>query len=123
MIVDPRLKQGFELFNRREFFESHEVVESLWRAANDEYRDFYKGLIQAAAAFHHLRRGKFSAARGLFETSIGYLSGYSSPALGLNLDKLVRDLTRCLRMIPELAQEKGRSLPKAFIPTLEFCVD
>lgn len=47
----------FECFNRRLFYEAHDVLEELWldqkHAGNG---DFYKGLIQLAGAFVHLQK-------------------------------------------------------------------
>ena len=59
---DPRYLGFFELFNKQRYFEAHEVLESLWleglRApgGSDPMCRFFKGLIQVAGAFVHLRK-------------------------------------------------------------------
>ncbi len=42
--VDPRLIEGIALFNHRQFFACHEVLERLWLATDGRPRDFYRGL-------------------------------------------------------------------------------
>ena len=43
----------FELFNGRQYYEAHDVLEALWLGCADENRSFYQGLIQLAGAFVH----------------------------------------------------------------------
>ena len=97
MRVDERLIKGVELFNRGEFFECHEVIERLWLKSRGRYRDFYKGIIQAAVALHHLKRGNLNGARKLFGSSARYLKPYEPRTLGLNVKQLIEDMRRCFR--------------------------
>ena len=43
----------FFLFNGRQYYEAHDVLEALWLPCRDENRSFYQGLIQLAGAFVH----------------------------------------------------------------------
>lgn len=46
----------FACFNNQEYYEAHDVLEHLWlQGAGDNYA-FYKGLIQLAGAFVHLKK-------------------------------------------------------------------
>ena len=94
MNVDPRFKKGLELFDQKEYFECHEVIEELWleTPADHPHRDLYKGVIQAAAAIYQLERGILSGAKGLFKTSVGYLEKYRPQALGLEIDEFIQRL-------------------------------
>ena len=96
MTVDPRFKKGLELFDRKEYFECHEVIEELWleTPADDPYRDLYKGVIQAAAAIYQKERGIASGAKGLFKTSVMYLEKYRPETLGLNVNRFIQDLKK-----------------------------
>ncbi|MBI4353559.1 MAG: DUF309 domain-containing protein [Candidatus Omnitrophica bacterium] len=91
-MIDRRLKHGLELFNQGKFYECHEAIEGLWLETDDEYRDLYKGLIQAAAALHQLERGVLSGALSLYRTSTAYLRKYEPRMLGLNVEKLIQDM-------------------------------
>ena len=95
MSADERFKKGIELFNNEEFYECHEIIEGLWLATEDEYKDLYKGVIQAAVALYHLKRGNLSGARELYRTSSHYLNQYKPKVLGLNVEKLLHDMKVC----------------------------
>ena len=113
--VDARFLRGLELFNHREFFESHEVIEELWLETpkTDPNRDLYQGVIQAAAAVYQFQREIHSGARGLYKSSVKYLEKYAPSALGLNVEKLIAGLHRCF---------KDSTLDPASIPVLEYMV-
>lgn len=46
--------RAISLFNRRYYWETHEVLEDMWREEIGDRRLFYQGLIQAAAALYHV---------------------------------------------------------------------
>jgi hypothetical protein len=54
--LDPCYVAWFERFNACEYYEAHDVLEALWLRTSDSNRGFFKGLIQIAGAFVHLRR-------------------------------------------------------------------
>lgn len=88
---DPRLRQFWELFERQEFFESHEVLEELWMAETGSERNLYKGLIQIAVSLHHLSDGNLRGARKVFDTARELLEPYQPKGAGVQLDRLVCD--------------------------------
>ena len=49
--MDARLREGIRLFNDRQFFASHEALESFYHDTETENKPFVEGLIQLAAAF------------------------------------------------------------------------
>lgn len=55
---DVRLAAFFFHFNREDYYEAHDVLESLWLEGGRqaEGANFYQGLIQLAGAFVHLRK-------------------------------------------------------------------
>lgn len=46
----------FECFNAENYYEAHDVLEHLWLDCEDANHLFYKGLIQIAGAFVHLKK-------------------------------------------------------------------
>ena len=60
-----------ELLCAGRFWHAHEVWEERWRETGDDY---YKGLIQLAAALFHLRRRNDRGAQRLLRTSQEYLA-------------------------------------------------
>ncbi|MDQ2674175.1 MAG: DUF309 domain-containing protein, partial [Chloroflexota bacterium] len=49
-------RDGVAHFNGVRYWHAHESWETVWRAAPEEERDFYQGLIQLAAGLLHLQR-------------------------------------------------------------------
>jgi predicted metal-dependent hydrolase len=49
--MDARLREGIGLFNDRQFFASHEILEQFYQDTEAENKPFLEGLIQLAAAF------------------------------------------------------------------------
>ena len=59
-----------EYWNNEHFFDAHETLEPRWIATRDRG---LRGLIQLAAAFHHLSKGNKKGARTTLERAIGRL--------------------------------------------------
>ena len=49
------VREGVDLFHAGAFFAAHEAWEEVWRSTTPEPRDLFQGLVQLAAAFHHLQ--------------------------------------------------------------------
>ena len=102
----PLLAEGIRLFNAEEFFEAHEVIEDLWQEFRGAERDLLKGVIQAAVALEHHRRGNHRGFRSVVSTASGYLRVHSPDGGGLDVAGLVRDLDAF-----GAAVERGESPP------------
>jgi predicted metal-dependent hydrolase len=81
----------FFFFNRQQFYEAHDILESLWlperKGPNNE---FYKALIQLAGAFVHLQKGRVKPAMALFKLSASYFRKYPHRHEGLDIAQVLR---------------------------------
>jgi predicted metal-dependent hydrolase len=75
---------GVALFNAAEFWHAHERWERLWLVAKDPERRFLQGLIQLAAAYHHVKRGTLRGAVRLFDAALTKLEPYADGYLGVD---------------------------------------
>jgi hypothetical protein len=96
---EPRYLAGVALFNRGDFFEAHEVWESLWMETFGEEKRFLQALIQAAVGILHFCNGNSRGAVKLFRSSRDYMGKYASHYLGLNQDVFWADMERCFAPI------------------------
>lgn len=88
-IADPR-QQAVLLWNAGLFFELHELLETIWREVAPLERTALKGLIQAAAVYVHLGRGKSDAAGRLaVKARLNLQTGASRLAFIANLESLL----------------------------------
>jgi uncharacterized protein len=79
-------------FNERRFFESHEDWETLWHEAEGAHREWLQGLIQVAAALHHVGHGTASGFQKLMRSARAKMTGYRGDAHGIDLGRLWDDL-------------------------------
>lgn len=86
---DPRYRASIRLFNEREFYECHEVLEDVWLDVVDGTETFYKGLIHLATAFIHLYRGRHGASVSRFASAREYLERFAPGHMGLDVAALV----------------------------------
>jgi len=84
--------RGIQLFNEAEFFEAHEVLEDVWRAAPVAEKRFLQGLIQIAVAFHHHSTGNLVGTHSLLERGTRNLDGSPDDFGGIDISKLRRVL-------------------------------
>lgn len=76
--------RGIDLFNAGKFWEAHEAWEELWLAAESDVVQFLQGLIQLAAAYHHVQRGTLSGAVRLFDAALGRLAPFPQEFCGID---------------------------------------
>ena len=81
----PRFDEGVEHFNAKRYWEAHESWEELWLAAESDVEQFLQGLIQLAAAYHHVQRGTWRGAARLFDAALRRLDAF--PVVWCGLDR------------------------------------
>ena len=87
--ADRLFREGVALFNGARYWHAHEKWETLWRAAPDEERDFYQGLIKLAAGFLHLSRRNRRGARTKLAEGAAQLAPYQPIHHGIGVTELV----------------------------------
>jgi hypothetical protein len=102
--LDPQqqhelFQRGVALFNGVRYWHAHEAWETLWRAAPDEERDFYQGLIMIAAGLLHLQRRNLRGARNKLAEGVARLRPYMPTYRGIFVDEVV---VRAERVLVEL---------------------
>ena len=104
--------RGLELFNRGEFFDAHEVLEDVWRAAPAGEKKFLQGLIQVAVGLHHYSRGNVHGARSVLARANRNLSTYPARHAGIELAGLRVQVEKWVG-----ALEQGNAIPA--LPRIE----
>jgi hypothetical protein len=89
--VEVALGRGIRLFNHREFFECHEVLEEAWTPERGPRRLFLQALIHFAVAFYHdQRKNRVGASRQL-RKGLRRLSEYLPICEGIDTARLYRE--------------------------------
>jgi predicted metal-dependent hydrolase len=106
--------EGVALFNGVRYWHAHEAWETLWRAAPDEERDFFQGLIQIAAGLLHLQRRNLRGARNKLGEGLARLRPYEPAHHGIFVNELIGQATRLLGELNE------GHLPYLIPPVIRF---
>ena len=92
--ISDDVRIGAALFNAGLFFECHEWCEGLWKAAGGEEKEFFHGIVQAAAAFYHHEKGNAHGSRTLLRKGRQRLTAYPAQYLGVDLARFGEDLSQ-----------------------------
>lgn len=118
---DDRYLAGVLLFNRRDFFEAHEVWEDLWLDRAGPEKRFVQGLIQAAVGLTHFVNGNVRGARKLYLSSKGYMEPYGQKYLGLDNAGFWQGMARCFApLLAVEAPDRSLELDAELVPTIEL---
>ena len=94
-------RRGVELFNQGEFFEAHEALEDVWRAAPLADKRFLQGLIQIAVALHHHGHENLEGARSVMRRAFRNISLYPPGFGGIDSASLLLSVADWLRYLDE----------------------
>ena len=106
--------KGVSLFNGGRYWHAHEAWETLWRAAPDDDRGFYQGLIKVAAGLLHLQRRKRRGARNKLAEGVEQLKPFQPAHRGIFVNELVG---RAERILDDL---NAGNLPYLIPPVIRF---
>ena len=92
---DERFRHGIAHFNRKEFYDAHEVWEDVWRDSSGAEKKFLQGLIQVAVAFHHRSTGNLVGARSLLMRARRNIEANQHASPQIAVPELLVSLSRC----------------------------
>jgi len=81
----------FRCFNEQLYYEAHDVLEEVWLPIRGQPQAlFYKGLIQTAGGFVHLKKQRLGPASRLFALALANFEHYPAHHAGIDLDAIRR---------------------------------
>ncbi|HEY2073370.1 MAG TPA: DUF309 domain-containing protein [Gaiellaceae bacterium] len=86
-MADP-FKTGIEHIRSGRYFEAHEELEIVWRAAAPEERDFYQGLVHVAVAWYQAGRDNRVGTERQLEKALRRLAAYEPSHRGVDVAAL-----------------------------------
>ncbi len=91
--MHPKLKQAVRLFNRREYFDSHQVLEEVWHEVDAADKPFYEALIRLATGLHmRFNRGGSQGAINLLTQALMRLEDFRPASHGIDVARLYQDI-------------------------------
>jgi predicted metal-dependent hydrolase len=89
--MDELLKSGINLFNNRQFFACHELLEAAWTPERGPRRAFLQSLIHLAVGCYHSQRGNHVGAVRQLRKGLRKLEGYLPLCEGIDTARLYRE--------------------------------
>ena len=86
------LEHGLRLIGEGKYFEAHEVLEDVWRAAETAERDFFQGLVHIAVAWYQAGRGNRVGCERQLEKAVRRLAPFAPEHRGVDLAGLLAQL-------------------------------
>lgn len=114
------VRKGIQLFNQRQFYEQHEVIEQEWHAERTEVRTLYQGLLQIGVGFHHALNGNYKGAMALLNDGAEKVARFTPVALGLDTGRLVRETQECIDQLVVLGEGNMNAFDASSIPLIHF---
>lgn len=87
-------------FNRKKYFEAHEILEPLWIQSKGKNKIFYQGLIQISVAQHHLQNNNKIGAKNLFLKARKKLKLFPKIHLNIQHQKILNNLEEKIKINP-----------------------
>jgi hypothetical protein len=92
MEVHQGLERGLDLIRRGEYFKAHEELEDAWRAAPDEERDFFQGLVHFTVAWYQAGRGNRVGCERQLEKAARRLGPYAPEHRGVDVASILQQV-------------------------------
>jgi len=103
------------LFNRRLFFEVHELLEDCWRPAGEPLKTLLQGLIQVAVGLHHHANGNLRGAVALLTEGNAKLRPFAPGAHGVELGAFCEAIDAVARALGERPAPAQPPLPRLVV--------
>lgn len=120
MIEDRVLTEAVELFNRKLYFECHDLLEEEWVGARGEERAFLNALIHAAVGMYHVAGGNHAGAASQLAQAVKGLTPLGDECFGLDVAALLRALESCLDKAERLRRGERIEWSAADLPRMTF---
>ena len=116
----PARERGTSSLQRGEYFEAHEALEFAWREETGAIRDLYRGILQAAVIYLHMRRGNYIGALKVSERCMKWLNRWPDTCRGVNVAKLRADLSRAVEEWQRLGAEHVHEMDWSLLKPVEW---
>ena len=122
-VTDERYWKGIQRFNERDFFEAHEILESLWHEYRESDRPYLQALIQVSAGLYHADAGNYRGARSQLTKGLQKLNQYPGAYQGIDVHMLAKDIGTCLAVLDTLEHGNTEFSTQSFFPQINIMSD
>jgi predicted metal-dependent hydrolase len=119
--VPPKLLlDGIAQFNRGEFFEQHETLESLWLTELREVRRLYQGILQIGVGLYQIQRRNHHGAVYMLTRGSDYLRPFSPTCQSVDVADLLTQAAHVLSAVQQLKEDQLDQFDWSRVPRVRF---
>jgi hypothetical protein len=118
--LSPRARQGIEEFNRGEYFEAHESLESAWMAETSIARELYRAVLQVAVAYYQIIRGNYNGALKMFLRNRQWIEPLPDNCRGIDVEKLRQDARQVYESLVKLGPERIAEFDRTLLRPVQY---
>lgn len=118
--LHPAAVEGIRLFNRGEYFEAHEALETAWRDEPGPIRELYRGILQIAVAYLHITRDNYAGAIKVYGRSQRWLRLWPASCRGVDVAGLQRDAGQALAEVQRLGPQNLASFDRRLFKPIHY---
>jgi len=97
---------GLEEFNRGEYFDAHETLETAWNIDAGSGRDLYRAILQVAVAYLQIERGNYAGAMKIFLRLRQWIDPLPETCRGVNVAQLRLDARQAREALKSLGPDR-----------------
>jgi 8-oxo-dGTP pyrophosphatase MutT (NUDIX family) len=97
--VQDGLATGLAQIGRGEYFEAHETLEDVWRAAEPAEKDFFQGLVHVAVAWYQAGRRNRPGCERQLEKAARRLTPFAPEHRGVDVAGFLRSVDHARRVV------------------------
>ena len=128
------LLAGIALFNQREYFACHEVLEDAWnvelgrkpaplsvvRPPDGRCANLYKGILQVGVGCYHLLRHNYKGALIKLQTGTDYLEPFAPMCMQVDVARLIADARRLRVAVAAAGPADTDPVDRALLPIIQM---
>ncbi|HSF17653.1 MAG TPA: DUF309 domain-containing protein [Vicinamibacteria bacterium] len=118
--MDDLLERAADLFNRKLYFECHDLLEEAWAEEKGDDRAFLQGLIHVSVGLYHLAAGNTTGAMNLMRSGIEALEPFTPSRYGLDVAGLLERAQICLDKSERLRGGERLAWTEDDVPAMRF---
>jgi len=116
--LSEKAKRGIELFNRGEYFESHEELEHAWNEERGAGKELYRAILQIAVAYLQIQRRNYQGAIKMFLRARQWIDPLPDVCRGVDIAQLRRDAANARATVEALGAERISEFDLATLKTI-----
>jgi len=97
--LHPRARKGLELITEGRYFEAHEALEDAWKAEEGDAKNLYRGILQIAVVYLHIKRRNFNGAVKVYDRSKKWLAHVPDICKGIFVAKVKADAAAAINEV------------------------